>query len=129
MMMKTAREEKAFGVNKKSGEFTALPVTFVLFQYILHNVPDLEIPFAILIPSNVPAEFRGLSQMVGICLLTQSQTIPSRYSGFFYIFVILASVCGNNDSDYAQNKIIIHHSPLRDDLGGLSRIHFLRERP
>ena len=87
MMMKTAREEKAFGVNKESGEFTALPVTFVLFQYILHNVPDLEIPFAILIPSNVPAEFRGLSQMVGICLLTRSQTIPSGNLETHYLYV------------------------------------------
>ena len=40
---------------------------------------DREIPFAILVPSDVPAVLCGLGQVIDILLLAKAQVIPAGY--------------------------------------------------
>ena len=78
MVVNAVAEEHPFCIGLELSEFSAVAVAFVVFQNILQCVAYRQVPFAVLVPDNVPSIFRRFAQMVDVFFLSEREFFPSR---------------------------------------------------
>ena len=87
MMMDSAREEKPLGIDSELRELRTVPVTWIIIENCFDDMPDRQVPLAILIPGDVAACLGGFRQMECIFFLPKRQGIPSWHFKAHYLDV------------------------------------------